>query len=104
MKRASDCSRTQSRTDTPGKFLPNVMARAVACALAASGVPAAWSAPVGEQVVAGQAAISQSGSNTLIQQTTGRVAINWQSFNIGAAEGVRFAQPSASSIALNRVL
>ena len=64
----------------------------------------AWAGPAGEQVVAGQASVSRAGANTLITQTSDRAAINWQSFNIGAAESVRFAQPSVSSIALNRVL
>ncbi|MEQ1773578.1 MAG: filamentous hemagglutinin N-terminal domain-containing protein, partial [Burkholderiales bacterium] len=79
------------------------VARAVACALFASASPL-WAGPAGEQVVAGQATVSRAGANTLINQTTDRAAINWQSFNIGVNESVRFAQPSSSSIALNRVL
>jgi filamentous hemagglutinin family protein len=55
-------------------------------------------------VVAGQAAISRAGTSTLIIQTTERATINWQSFNIDVSDAVRFAQPSISSIALNRVL
>jgi filamentous hemagglutinin family protein len=64
----------------------------------------AQAGPSGEQIVAGQANVSRTGLNTLITQTTDRAAINWQSFNIGATEAVRFAQPSSSSITLNRVL
>lgn len=64
----------------------------------------AWAAPTGGQVVAGQATISQSGTTTTINQATDRAAIHWQSFGIGANESVRFNQPSASSIALNRIL
>lgn len=60
--------------------------------------------PTGEQVVAGQASVSRAGTSTLITQGTDRAAINWLNFDIGATESVRFAQPSASSIALNRVL
>src|SRR5262245_13309333 len=79
------------------------VARAVAFALLAGAAPA-WAVPTGEQVVAGQASVSRAGSNTLITQGTDRAAINWLNFDIGATESVRFAQPSASSIALNRVL
>ena len=63
-----------------------------------------WAAPVGEQVVGGQASVSRTGANTLVTQSSDRAAINWQSFSIGEGETVRFAQPSASSVALNRVL
>ncbi|HKV54063.1 MAG TPA: filamentous hemagglutinin N-terminal domain-containing protein, partial [Candidatus Binataceae bacterium] len=54
--------------------------------------------------MAGQASVSRSGTNTLVTQGTDRAAINWLGFDIAADESVRFAQPSASSIALNRVL
>lgn len=70
--------------------------------LAFSGAVSA--APTGGQVVAGQAVITQAGTSTTITQSTNRAAINWQAFGIAANETVRFSQPSASSIALNRVL
>jgi len=79
------------------------IARAVAFALVAGAAPA-WAGPTGEQVVAGQASVSRAGASTLITQGTDRAAINWLTFDIGATESVRFAQPSVSSIALNRVL
>ena len=40
----------------------------------------------------------------VIDQTSNKAIINWNTFSIGAGESVRFNQPSASSIALNRVL
>src|ERR1700744_2512454 len=61
--------------------------------------------PKGGQVVAGSAAIAQpTATQMVITQSTQRVAINWQSFNIGAGYGVQFGQPSSSAIALNRVV
>jgi len=60
--------------------------------------------PTGGQIVGGQASISQNGAAMRIEQTSSRAAIDWQSFNIGAQASVTFAQPSASAIALNRVL
>jgi filamentous hemagglutinin family protein len=60
--------------------------------------------PAGGTVTSGAAAITVSGATTTINQTTNKAAINWQSFNIASGETVNFVQPSASSIALNRVV
>lgn len=64
--------------------------------------------PTGGQVVGGQASISlsntQSGKALNVHQTTDRAAIDWQSFSVGQGHSVNFQQPSASSVALNRVL
>ena len=80
----------------------------IAAALALSGglflTPLAMAGPVGGQISAGAGAISQTGVNTTITQTSQNMAINWQSFGIAANESVRFNQPGATSIALNRIL
>ncbi len=60
--------------------------------------------PVGGVVTAGNGGISSSGAGTTITQTTPNMVINWQSFNIGRTETVRFVQPGSSSVALNRVV
>ena len=60
--------------------------------------------PTGGTVVDGSATISQSGNNMTINQTTAKMAADWQSFSIGAGSTVTFNQPSASSVALNRVV
>ncbi|MEX1661714.1 filamentous hemagglutinin N-terminal domain-containing protein [Thioclava sp. 15-R06ZXC-3] len=60
--------------------------------------------PTGGQVVAGQAAIAQNGSQMTITQSSDKAILNWQGFDIGAQERVTFAQPSTSSVALNRVV
>lgn len=39
----------------------------------------------------------------LVNQTTPRAVINWPGFSIAAGETVRFVQPSAAAVALNRV-
>ncbi len=59
--------------------------------------------PTGGSVVSGGATITYSGPDTTITQTTGGAVINWQDFSVGAGETVRFDQPSASSVTLNRV-
>ncbi|MBC7379441.1 MAG: filamentous hemagglutinin N-terminal domain-containing protein, partial [Burkholderiaceae bacterium] len=64
----------------------------------------AWALPQGGVVTAGSASVGTAAGATTITQTTARTAINWQSFNIGAGEAVRFVQPTSSSVALNRVV
>lgn len=60
-------------------------------------------APTGGQVSAGTATISQSGATTTIQQASQKAAIDWTGFSVGKTESVRFNQPNASAITLNRV-
>ncbi len=60
--------------------------------------------PVGGTTVAGHGQITASGSVLTVEQSSPRLAIDWQSFDIGAGQSVIFRQPSAQSIALNRVL
>ncbi|MCK9364982.1 MAG: filamentous hemagglutinin N-terminal domain-containing protein [Syntrophales bacterium] len=64
----------------------------------------AYALPEGGVVTKGGASISNGAGSTTIIQSTPNAAINWQSFNIGQREAVRFMQPSRSSVALNRVL
>lgn len=61
--------------------------------------------PTGADVVAGSVAIGSTDPNTLtLDQASATAAINWQNFSIGAGEYVIFNQPSASALALNRVV
>ncbi|MBX3603068.1 MAG: filamentous hemagglutinin N-terminal domain-containing protein [Rubrivivax sp.] len=64
----------------------------------------AFAGPQGGQVSAGQASIQVQGATTTVQQTSARAAIDWQSFSVGAHETVRFQQPSAAAVVLNRVV
>ena len=69
----------------------------------ALGAPVATQLPNGGQVTAGAAAIARSGPSLTITQTTARAAIDWSTFDIGAAATVTFSQPSTASVTLNRV-
>ena len=61
--------------------------------------------PVGGVVSAGSGSIAQSGSaTTTINQSSQRLAIDWNTFSTAAGESVVFVQPNAQAIALNRVL
>ena len=72
--------------------------------LLALGLTQASAGPEGASVVGGAATISgQGGPAVIVNQSTSSAVINWNTFNIRANESVRFNQPSASSVALNRV-
>ena len=75
----------------------------VVLSLPAAAQPAPNARPTGGSVVGGAAAISQTGSNTRIDQSSQRAAIDWKSFNVGSQQSVTFSQPSANAVALNRV-
>lgn len=78
--------------------------KALSLALMAACAGAAWAQPTGGVVSAGSATIGGTPGAMVITQTTPNVAINWQSFGILAGESVQFVQPSASSVAMNRVV
>ena len=59
--------------------------------------------PTNGRVTAGSGSISQSGNVMNVVQGSDRMAATWNTFNIGSAAKVNFVQPSASSVALNRV-
>lgn len=58
---------------------------------------------VNNWVGAGQASGVVSGNTLNIHQTSQNVSLNWQSFNIDPGGTVNFLQPSANSVALNRI-
>jgi filamentous hemagglutinin family protein len=73
-------------------------------ALLALGLAPAAAGPEGGSVVGGAATIQgQGGPAVTVNQSSNSAIINWNTFNIGASESVRFNQPSSSSVALNRV-
>src|SRR5450830_264036 len=96
-KKTSSCT---SAKDAGARFSLQVLAVSIIMAYGTN----AYALPVGGVVAAGGASISSGAGSTTITQSTQNAAINWQSFNIGQTEAVRFVQPSISSVALNRVL
>ncbi len=61
--------------------------------------------PQGGKVVSGQATIAPTSPTRLdIRQTSDKAIIEWRDFSIGANEHTHFQQPSAASVALNRVI
>lgn len=70
----------------------------VPCAAGSCGVtgPSVW-------VSSGTATATQVGNALTINQTSNQAVFNWATFDIAAAASVDFRQPSASSLALNRI-
>ena len=61
--------------------------------------------PTGDQLVAGQASVSNPAANVMqINQTSQKAAINWQDFSIKQNEAVNINQPNAQAALLNRVV
>ncbi|HZX33031.1 MAG TPA: filamentous hemagglutinin N-terminal domain-containing protein, partial [Rhodocyclaceae bacterium] len=89
-----------------GKNPAVVAAVAIAAALAAAPALAldGNALPTGGQVSAGSGNLASSGNTLTVTQTSGKLAVDWQSFNVGQAATVNFVQPSASAIALNRIV
>src|SRR5574340_674559 len=94
------------RRDRRGLLLSTALSAGVIAvvALPARAQIPANARPQGGVVVEGAARISSSPSATTITQSSTRAAVNWQSFNVGAAQSVDFVQPSASAVTLNRVI
>jgi filamentous hemagglutinin family protein len=83
------------------RFSNFLLTTAALIALAAA--PAA-AGPQGPTVVGGTATIQgQGGPAVVVNQSSSSAIINWNTFNIGANESVRFNQPGSSSVVLNRV-
>ncbi len=79
-----------------------------AIALAIASLPVlAGAQPLGGQVVSGNASIVQTGAPgqtlTTVKQNSATTSINWQSFNLGVGDTVKFIQPSKDAIAVNRI-
>lgn len=95
----------KGRKKTSGKSLK--LGLLLACSvstLSAYAVPAANALPTGESVASGSATFDRTVSNQLtVNQLSSRLITNWNSFDVGSAATVTFAQPNAASIALNRV-
>ncbi|MCE4556605.1 YDG domain-containing protein, partial [Roseateles cellulosilyticus] len=88
-------------------------AKAVASVALAGAALSAWgqatpppttALPQGGSVTQGQAQWAQNGNRLDVTQGSAKAAINWQRFDIGAQAEVRFLQPNANSVALNRVV
>jgi filamentous hemagglutinin family protein len=83
----------------------SLLAAAVAAAFVSPGLAqvASTTLPSGQQH-GGGISVSTTGAEMTVTQSTAREIIKWQSFSIGSGAHVRFQQPGASSVVLNRVV
>jgi filamentous hemagglutinin family protein len=64
-----------------------------------------WALPTGDQLVAGQATVSNPNANVMqIDQSSQKAVVNWQGFSVGQNEAVNIHQPNAQAALLNRVV
>jgi filamentous hemagglutinin family protein len=96
----AECARGRGKS----RSVKPLLAAALLVLAGAGQSQAAGILPTGGSVVAGSGNISQSGNAMTINQASNRLAIDWQSFSVGAGNTVNFVQPGASAVALNRVL
>jgi len=78
----------------------------MACLISGIGFPVSlvFALPQDGNIIGGQGSINQpTAQDLVVNQNSNNLIINWQSFNIGASESVRFIQPGINSVALNRV-
>jgi filamentous hemagglutinin len=68
----------------------------IPCAAGSCGSNSVW-------VTAGAATAFQAGNSLTVNQTSQNVLLNWQSFNISKDGTVTFVQPSATSVAVNKI-
>lgn len=59
--------------------------------------------PTKGQITAGKGSIAKSGRSMTVKQSTPKMIVNWKTFNIGAKAKVKFKQPDAESVALNKI-
>lgn len=86
------------------RTIAKIILPSVAATLLFSAYSIAFANPTDGQVTTGVGVISQNGNVVTVAQTTDKLGVNWQSFNIGAGEKVQFIQPGVNSVALNRVI
>jgi filamentous hemagglutinin family protein len=82
------------------RLLALMLSAWVPCALAVD----SNALPTQGLVRTGAGQISQSGSAMTINQSSQRLGIDWQSYNIGANASVRYVQPGRDAVALNRIV
>lgn len=72
--------------------------------IALAGSATAADLPTGGQLVTGSGSIATNGNTMTVNQSSNKMAVDWQSFSIGQNNTMEFVQPSSSAVALNRVL
>ena len=100
---ASELAKGRKKSSSTALKLAVLVAAGIGAGMA-NAAPAANALPSGESIASGSATFDRTVSNQLtVNQSTSKLITNWNSFDVGSGATVQFAQPDASSIALNRV-
>ena len=75
----------------------------IPCVTGTCGTTSTFLTPVPGSVAAPKVTAVQSGNTLTINQLDNQAILNWATFNVGANGKVTFNQPSATSVALNRI-
>ncbi len=89
------------------RYLPLARLRSAltTCCMAVLVYSPAMAGPEGGVIVRGNGSINQqTPGHTIIDQRSRSMVADWQSFNVAPSELVRFVQPGADAVALNRIL
>ncbi|WDD94247.1 filamentous hemagglutinin N-terminal domain-containing protein [Burkholderia sp. FERM BP-3421] len=94
------------RTRRRGKSRAGVRGALAVAVLAGGAVTAAHALPAGEKIVSGKADVLRfdDGRQMSINQHSDKLVTEWTAFGVDAGQRVTFNQPSAASVALNRVV
>jgi filamentous hemagglutinin family protein len=97
----SENAKNKSKGKSSSRKVKILVAGLVICTSSTS----VFALPTGNQLVAGQAIVSNPAANVMkIDQTSQKAAINWQGFSIAQHETVNIHQPNANAALLNRVV
>jgi len=86
------------------KHAIHVLASTVVTLYLGLAVPPVYAGPTGGQVVGGSGSINHEDQTTNINQSSQRMAINWQTYNVNSNETVNYYQPNSNAVSLNRIL
>ena len=101
---STDMALSNSRPSHPrlGRVTRRWLAGPSVCVGLVLGANPALAEPAGHEVLNGHAEVTY-GAHTLIETTSRRTRLRWESFDIAIDESVHAEQPSAGSILVNQV-
>ncbi|SFX76663.1 beta strand repeat-containing protein, partial [Marinospirillum alkaliphilum] len=100
-KHNPSCGSTSQCTSELFRLVPT----ALAAALLALGAAPVRAGVTGGEVISGSGSIEQpNGNTTNVYQHSHRLAVKWDTFNVGTNDTVNFYQPSSSSFVLNQIM
>ena len=100
---ASELAKGRKKSSSTALKLAVLMVAGLTAGVA-SAAPAANALPTGESVSFGSATFDRTVANQLtVNQSTTPLITDWNSFNVGSSAKVIFSQPTATSVAVNRI-